>query len=188
MNSISIDQSLVKDLVATKLRILEKKMNGILIKWNQTSASEMIELTRAGKIPEAEPDAISLSNLLDKRVVYEKLLLRIEEKTITPGKDVHNLLWSVVEKHHQDYEPYGTTLREGSDCSCGCMWFLPLKCLPHDWGVCTNKKSHRVGRLTFEHQGCSLFVNKREKSEDEIKDILGKIKAKYDHSLEKLAK
>lgn len=186
MNLISIDRRLVKDLVTTKLNILEKKMTEILIKWNQTSASEMIKLTRAGKIPEAEPDAISLTNLLDKRVVLKKLLLRIEEKTITPKKDVHNLFWSVVEKVPQDYEPYGTTLREGSDCSCGCIWFLPLKCLPNDWGVCTNKRSHRVGKLTFEHQGCSKFVNK--KYNDELNEILDEIKEKYNFTLEKLAK
>ena len=103
-------------------------------------------------------------------------------------EDLHDLLWSVVVKYPQDYEPYGTTLRDGSDCSCGCMCFLPLKCLPHDWGVCVNKKSHRVGMLTFEHQGCLQFVYMKEKSEDELNVILGKIKGKYDYTLEKLAK
>lgn len=183
-----MNQGLAKNLVNTKLRVLEKEISEILIKWNQTCASEMIELTKAGKIPEAEPDAITLTNLLDRRVKFENLLLRIEEKAKSPRKELHDLLWLVVIKLPQDYEPYGTVLREGSDCSCGCMWFFPLQSLPHDWGVCANEKSHRVGMLTFEHQGCSQFVNKREESEGELEGILGKIKTNYDYSLEKLAK
>lgn len=185
MKRISIDQGLAINLVKTKLKVLEKEISEILIKWDQSSASEMIELTKAGKIPESESDAISLTNLQDKRIEFEKYLLIMEEKMKTPSKDVHKHLWSVVEKHLQDYEPYGTTLREGSDCSCGCVWYLPLKCLPHDWGVCTNNKSHRVGKLTFEHQGCSHFVKK--KSDDELYVILDEIKENFGYVLKKLA-
>ena len=86
MNTISMDQSLVKDLVETKLRVLEKEISEILIKWDQTSASEMIEFTRAGKIPEAEPDAIVMTNLVDRHVEFEKLLLKIEGKAISTRK------------------------------------------------------------------------------------------------------
>lgn len=65
----------------------------------------------------------------------------------------------------EDYEPYGQMKRDGehgedgyADCSCGCTWFAPLEgSLRTDWGVCTNRKSHRVGLLTFEHQGCPQF-------------------------------
>jgi len=63
----------------------------------------------------------------------------------------------------EDYEPYGTTAREDGelwhcDCSTGCKWFAPLHGrLGDDWGVCTNRASHRVGLLTFEHQGCLQF-------------------------------
>jgi Domain of unknown function (DUF4926) len=65
----------------------------------------------------------------------------------------------------EDYKPYGQRDREGetgeewfADCSCGCKWFAPLDGrLRTDWGVCTNPASHRVGLLTFEHQGCPQF-------------------------------
>ena len=30
--------------------------------------------------------------------------------------------------------------------------------LGNDWGVCSNRNSHRYGLLTFEHQGCQKFV------------------------------
>ena len=71
--------------------------------------------------------------------------------------DLHSLLWSVVKQEPQDYKPYGSTSREGSDCSCGCKWYLVLERAPLDWGVCINKKSHRCAKLTFEHQGCLHF-------------------------------
>jgi hypothetical protein len=74
----------------------------------------------------------------------------------------HERLWSITRKLPQDYEPYGTTERNGPDCSRGCRFARPLQDTPEeqlsmDWLVCTNHKSHRVGLLTFEHQageGC----------------------------------
>jgi hypothetical protein len=59
-----------------------------------------------------------------------------------------------------DYEPSGYRSRQdgGCDCSCGCLWFLPLQALPMDWGVCSNPQSPRCGLLTFEHQGCAFFT------------------------------
>ncbi len=77
MKTISIEHRLAKDLVETKLRFIKEEISKILEKWGQTSAIEMITLTRAGKIPEAEPDAISLTNLVDKREELETLLLKI---------------------------------------------------------------------------------------------------------------
>ncbi len=76
----------------------------------------------------------------------------------------HEQLWEICRKLPQDYAPYGTTDREsgpdgwGADCSCGCRFYILLPGhLGFDWGVCTNPKSHRVGLLTFEHQGCFQF-------------------------------
>jgi hypothetical protein len=35
----------------------------------------------------------------------------------------------------------------------GCKYFNALEGkLGYDWGVCINEKSHRFGKLTFEHQ------------------------------------
>jgi hypothetical protein len=74
-------------------------------------------------------------------------------------------LFDIIERP-ADYFPYGQNMdREAGsgedyrgDCSCGCKWFLPLEGeLRLDWGVCTNRASHRVGLLTFEHQGCRHF-------------------------------
>jgi len=58
----------------------------------------------------------------------------------------------------QDYEGYGSQKRVGCDCSWGCRFWWPLEgAASGDWGVCLNPASHRVGLLTFEHQGCLKF-------------------------------
>jgi hypothetical protein len=75
------------------------------------------------------------------------------------------LFAEVVELDPRDWDGYGLLDRwaeayEGSsgDCSSGCRFYLPLEGeLRYDWGVCTNPLSHRVGKLTFEHQGCPRF-------------------------------
>lgn len=72
----------------------------------------------------------------------------------------HQRLLKLVKTFPQDYEPFGKVTEydrrnKWVDCSMGCKWFRPLEGeLGMDWGVCTNVKSHRVGLLTFEHQGC----------------------------------
>ena len=70
----------------------------------------------------------------------------------------------VIELGPRDWDPYGFLDREqpedtfGLDCSVGCAFYRPLSGdLASDWGVCSNPASHRVGRMTFEHQGCPAF-------------------------------
>ena len=69
----------------------------------------------------------------------------------------------VLELDPRDWAPFGLMERErldgfGPDCSAGCAWFLKIQGdAGSDWGVCGNPASHRVGRLTFEHQGCPEF-------------------------------
>lgn len=76
----------------------------------------------------------------------------------------HEHLWNVARLHGQDYAPYGRDQRDadgqwGPDCSMGCAYFAELAGRRGaDWGVCTNPASHRVGLLTFEHQGCRHFT------------------------------
>ena len=72
----------------------------------------------------------------------------------------HKHLCKIVKNLSEDYEPWGNThWRDGrNDCSSGCKWYVLLEGkLGNDWGVCTNEKSHRVGLLTFEHQGCDQW-------------------------------
>jgi hypothetical protein len=74
----------------------------------------------------------------------------------------HKRLLSAMKTLPTDFEPWGKRKRSGSDCSCGCRYFLPLEGkLGYDWGVCGNPKSPRFGLLTFEHQGCREFKHDR---------------------------
>lgn len=82
--------------------------------------------------------------------------------------DHHEHLWVMCKKLPEDYEPYGSKVREKADCSCGCAYYYKLadlddgeNALSYDWGVCTNPKSHRCGLLTFEHQGCEHMTSKQ---------------------------
>jgi hypothetical protein len=73
--------------------------------------------------------------------------------------DEHARLLDVVLRKPDDYEPYGTLERNERDCSAGCKYARKLAGkLGFDWVVCTNPASHRVGLLTFEHQGCTQFA------------------------------
>jgi hypothetical protein len=81
----------------------------------------------------------------------------------------HKRLLKLVPKRPEDYAPWGNVERWADpnlpypDCSSGCKfarWLEDLdeeNALSLDWCVCTNPASHRVGLLTFEHQGCQKF-------------------------------
>ncbi len=74
----------------------------------------------------------------------------------------HDDLCELQQCFTADFAPYGDVDRESDayrgDCSCGCRFALPVagEC-GEDWVVCCNPGSHRVGLLTFEHQGCMAF-------------------------------
>lgn len=79
--------------------------------------------------------------------------------------DEHRRLLELVPRRAEDYAPFGEVERWADpnraypDCSSGCVFARPLEDkLGADWVVCTNPTSHRVGLLTFEHQGCERFV------------------------------
>ncbi|MFW9992673.1 MAG: hypothetical protein ACFFD4_11555 [Candidatus Odinarchaeota archaeon] len=77
MTEITIDRSLARELIENNLAVITKDIETILESWNQDSADEMIERTRRGELPEAEVDAIALTNLLEKKQELEKLLADI---------------------------------------------------------------------------------------------------------------
>ncbi len=76
--TITFDPEIARDLIETKLRVLNEKIDEILNKWNLSSIEELIEGARTGKLPEAEDDAIDLQNLRDKRSQIEKLLIGLQ--------------------------------------------------------------------------------------------------------------
>ena len=80
---------------------------------------------------------------------------------VSKNEMTHKKLLAVVLKLPDDYVPWGEVVRwehldeAYPDCSFGCAYAAWLGgTLSADWCVCTNPASHRVGLLTFEHQGC----------------------------------
>lgn len=77
---------------------------------------------------------------------------------------MHEALKAACRHRARDYDPWGKNERwkDGNksypDCSCGCKHFVLVEGQAGaDWGVCINPASHRVGLLTFEHQGCQKY-------------------------------
>lgn len=79
MTQVSMDKDLAIDLITTKLREIKSQIEGILKKWDQTSVKTMIQLSCEGKLPESEMDAISLTNLNEKKIEIENLAQDLEE-------------------------------------------------------------------------------------------------------------
>ena len=79
MTQISMDKDLAMDLIESKLRNIKKQILEILGKWNQPSAEIMIQLSRDGKLPESEIDAIGLTNLKKKMYELEKYQRSLED-------------------------------------------------------------------------------------------------------------
>ena len=79
MRTVEFEKDFAIDLLETKLAVVKNEIQDILKQWNQESAEEMIEKTRKGELPEAEDDAISLTNLVDIQRYLEEVLQEIEE-------------------------------------------------------------------------------------------------------------
>ncbi len=79
MTQISMDKDLAKDLIASKLRNIKIQISEIVEKWDQPSAEILIQLSREGKLPESELDAIGLTNLLQKKFELEKYQRNLED-------------------------------------------------------------------------------------------------------------
>ena len=79
MTQISMDKDLAKDLIDSKLRNIKTQISEIVEKWNQSSAEILIQLSREGKLPESELDAIGLTNLLQKKFELEKYQQNLED-------------------------------------------------------------------------------------------------------------
>jgi len=102
-------------------------------------------------------------NFKARRQIAIKKALNKQNDQIDPEDHCH--LLAIVPQSAMDYTSLGGGQAGmdlgygcGRDCSSGCKWYLELAGGPgRDWGVCANPKSHRVGLLTFEHQGCAHF-------------------------------
>ena len=67
MTAVSMGRDLAEQLIDTSLKLISEHIDNILTKWGYSSAKKFIKDAKSGLISEAEDDAISLMNLIDKR-------------------------------------------------------------------------------------------------------------------------
>ena len=79
MSTIEFEKTFAIELLETNLTVIKNDITTILKNWNQISAIEMIERSRRGDLPEAEVDAIALTNLLEKQKHVEEILQSLGE-------------------------------------------------------------------------------------------------------------
>ncbi|MHA2253494.1 MAG: hypothetical protein ACXAD7_24260 [Candidatus Kariarchaeaceae archaeon] len=70
---VELPYSLAQSLLQSKIKELRERINTILETWNQKDAMIFQEDTRAGKIPEAEMDAIRIGNLIENLKEFEEI-------------------------------------------------------------------------------------------------------------------
>ncbi|HEC36808.1 hypothetical protein LCGC14_0519520 [marine sediment metagenome] len=70
MTQVKLDKALAEDLITSKLRILQRYIDEILTKYNESSSKDFLEKTRNGIYQNAEDDAVELRQLL---LDYSKL-------------------------------------------------------------------------------------------------------------------
>lgn len=122
----------------------------------EKGARERILMPMKWSIHSANP--VGRKNIKAAMESAEKLWTQWREEQSEKHAREHKHLWTFVKKLPTDFEPYGVRVRESSDCSCGCRYFMTLEGeLGMDWGICSNPKSPRAGLLTFEHMGCPEF-------------------------------
>ncbi len=74
---VSLPYVVARELIESKVRNLNQKVDSILTRWNQTDIEAFQEAVRSGEIPEAETDAIIVGNLMEKLDKYNHLLQKL---------------------------------------------------------------------------------------------------------------
>ncbi len=67
MTMIRVKRETLEELIDYKLRFLNREIDKILTKWDYTNPELFLQHARDGTIEEAEPDAITLRQLLKER-------------------------------------------------------------------------------------------------------------------------
>ncbi len=74
MTQVTLEKTIVEELITSKLRVLQQYIDEILHRWSESSATSFLEKARNGKYKNAEEDAVELRQLLLDYEKYQKLL------------------------------------------------------------------------------------------------------------------
>jgi hypothetical protein len=78
--SVTLDSSVVEELVKFKLKSIQDTTNAILEKWHESNADDFIRKARTGEIPDAELDAITVRQLVMDLDRLEQLLKDVKQR------------------------------------------------------------------------------------------------------------
>ena len=67
MATIPVEKELFEELLNSKLNQITQRINDILAKWGFKTKESLLKAASDGTIEEAEMDAISLTNLIDRK-------------------------------------------------------------------------------------------------------------------------
>ncbi len=76
MTSVNLEKSEIEDLISYKLRNIQREIEKILERWNETSIERFIQKAKDGTYEEAENDAIDIRQL----ALEQKKLLKMKDK------------------------------------------------------------------------------------------------------------
>ncbi len=74
MTQVTLEKTIVEELITSKLRVLQQYIDEILHRWGESSAKNFLEKARNGQYKNAEDDAVELRQLLLDYEKYQKLL------------------------------------------------------------------------------------------------------------------
>jgi hypothetical protein len=74
MANVSIDKTILDDLIEFKLRHITEEIQVLLQNWHYKSSTTFIDDARKGKLKEAEMDAIAIRQLISERDHLRELL------------------------------------------------------------------------------------------------------------------
>ena len=89
MTQISVEKKMFEELLDSELAMINEKIDDILARWNYNSVELFLAHAADGTIKEAEMDAISLTNLVDKRDELNKLKIDLEKDSSTEAPARH---------------------------------------------------------------------------------------------------
>ena len=74
MTQIKLDKSLAEELITSKLQILQKHIDTILNRWNDSNTKDFLEKAKLGIHKNAEDDAVELRQLLLDYTKFKDIL------------------------------------------------------------------------------------------------------------------
>lgn len=99
MTTVSVKKELLEELVDSRLKVITRKINNILKKWKYNSVELFLTQAADGTLEEAEPDALSLTNLLEK----QKELYRLKTSPNKTANRIDEIVYDNTPRSRENF-------------------------------------------------------------------------------------